>query len=106
MGKTSGAKALKQAKNETLPTNSVPLTGVIQCKREDTKVKHWVKINLQFKEKHDDKDVPQTVFSLIKGGQQVRGGGLANGKAEATDLEGGLYEISFPEIDAAEWEPA
>ena len=36
---------------------------------------------------------------------ETSSGPLANGLLEVKDIEGGSYEVTFPEIDAAEWSP-
>jgi len=64
--------------------------------------KHFVKALLHFKD--DDKPVPATAGRILKGSEMVFGGPLGGGFMEAKDLDPGSYEVTFPDIDAQEWD--
>ena len=64
----------------------------------------WVKVRLKYKD--DNSDVANAKFQLTKGDTVVNPGPLSSGLIEAKELEDGAYEVSFPEIDGAEWAPA
>jgi hypothetical protein len=65
--------------------------------------KHFVKVALTYKD--DRKAVVAAACKILKGTAEVDAGPLVNGVlATAKTLQGGSYEVTFPEIDADEWE--
>jgi hypothetical protein len=76
-----------------------PLGGVAACKQE----KHWIRVILCYKD--DKSKVKAAKCTLSKGGAVKAPGPLANGQYYVPVIDPGTYDISFPEIDASEWEP-
>ncbi len=72
--------------------------GVQPCPLE----KHWIKVRLRYKD--DKSNVPATPCSLTQGERQVADGPVADGSFELKHIPGGMYEVSFPDIDASEWD--
>ena len=67
--------------------------------------KHFVKVKLTFKD--DKKPVPAAACKILLGAAEIDSGPLANGElGTAKTLEAGGYEVTFPEIDSAEWDVA
>jgi hypothetical protein len=65
--------------------------------------KHFVKVKLVFKD--DQSPVLATAAQILKGKEVVDGGPLGNGElGTATTLDPGSYEVTFPDIDSAEWD--
>ena len=65
--------------------------------------KHFVKVKLLYKD--DNKPVPAAACKILLGQVEVDGGPLANGQlGTAKDLDAGNYEVTFPDIDSAEWD--
>ena len=80
-------------------TKSKPTTPVKDCPLK----KHFVKVRLEFKDDHTP--VPAAACKILKGTEEVEGGPLAAGAlGTATVLDPGTYEVTFPEIDSAEWD--
>ena len=64
--------------------------------------KHFVKVKLEFEDDHTP--VLAAACKILKGTEEIEGGPLASGElGTATVLEAGSYEVTFPEIDSAEW---
>jgi hypothetical protein len=95
------------APNFKAPTDPIPVTlAPGDDKTVPVEVTKLVYVTVRLKFKDDKKDVPNAKFNLMKGDAVADPGPLANGLIEVKNLEDGSYDISFPEIDAAEWEPA
>ena len=62
----------------------------------------WVKVLLQYKD--DKTQVPEAKFRLMAGEKEAFSEPVKDGVVEAKDLDDETFEISFPEIDASEWE--
>lgn len=76
---------------------SGPKSGVAACKK-----KHWIKAILRYK---DDKSKVKAAKCTISSGGAVKAPGpLADGQYYVPSIDPGTYDISFPEIDASEWE--
>ncbi len=86
--------------NQATSPGQQPPTGVKPCPLKT----HWVKALLHFKD--DDTPVPATAGKILKGDGEVHAGPLGGGFLEARDLEPGSYEVTFPDIDAQEWDVA
>ena len=83
--------------NASQPATADPSTATCPLK------KHFVKVKLLYKD--DQKPVPAAACKILKGTTEVNSGPLANGQlGTAKVLDGGAYEVSFPEIDAQEWD--
>lgn len=75
--------------------NSAPTTPAPCAK------KHKVTVKLRYKD--DKSDVLATSCIVRKGGTTVDGGPLAAGELQASNLDDGSYEVSFPDIHPDEW---
>ena len=65
--------------------------------------KHFVKVKLLYKD--DNKPVPAAACKILLGATEIDAGPLANGQlGTAKDLDAGNYEVTFPDIDSAEWD--
>jgi hypothetical protein len=88
------ANAIEELDQEPPATN-----GALPCQQ-----KHWIEIQLHWK---DDKTPVTIRCVLTKSGATKLDGPLANGKRRIKDLpDGGMYTVSFPDIDADEWAAA
>lgn len=95
---TSASSSLAGVSSASPSTGSDPSTS--SCPK---KKKHFVKVKLLFKD--DKKPVPAAECKILKGTAVVEGGPLANGDlGTAKTLDAGSYEVTFPEIDANEWD--
>ena len=65
---------------------------------------HWIKVHLSYKD--DKSKVKAAKCTIAQGGAVIQPGPLANGTLGATSGTGGTYDVSFPDIDATEWEKA
>ena len=66
------------------------------------KPKHWVAARLRYKD--DKTDVAAADCIIYEGSSVLNPGPLAAGKLESRNLDGGSYQVSFPNIHADEWE--
>lgn len=65
------------------------------------KPKHWVGVHLRYQD--DRTDVP-AADCLHLSGDTINSGPLAAGQLETHELDDGSYQVTFPDIDASEWE--
>jgi hypothetical protein len=76
--------------------------STVSCPLTNTK-KHLVKVKLVYKD--DGKPVQAAACKILKGTTEVDSGPLAAGQlGTAKTLDAGAYEVTFPEIDSAEWD--
>ena len=71
--------------------------GVAPCKK-----KHWIKVYLSWKDDKSKVKAAKCVISLAD--KVVAPGPLAKGLLHVPTIDPGNYDVSFPEIDAAEWD--
>jgi hypothetical protein len=76
-----------------------PKGGVLPCGK---KPKHWIKVRLSYKD--DKSKVKAAKCQIRKGDAVVVPGPLADGLLDVKSIEAGTYDVTFPEIDAAEWD--
>ncbi len=88
--------SLDQVANASKPTPPDPSAANCPLK------KHFVKVKLVYKD--DGKPVAAAACKILKGTTEVDPGPLAGGQlGTAKTLEGGAYEVTFPDIDSSEW---
>lgn len=63
---------------------------------------HTVKVELRYKDTRDF--VPAADCQILQAATVINSGPLAAGVLESTGLPGGTYSVTFPDIDASEWE--
>ena len=76
-----------------------PPKGVAPCKK---KKKHWIKVYLSYKD--DKSKVKAAKCQISLGDAVVEPGPLANGLLNVPKIDPGTYDVSFPDIDASEWD--
>jgi hypothetical protein len=93
MGLWDSLKSLGSS-NKTTPNPKA------KCTKE--KPKHWVGVKLTYKD--DGRLVPAADCTIHNGTEVLNGGPLAAGVLVSRNIEAGSYEVSFPDIDADEWD--
>lgn len=76
-----------------------PNGAVAPCKK---KKKHWIKVHLTYKD--DKSKVKAAKCQITLGDAVIAPGPLANGLLSVSSIDPGTYDVSFPEIDASEWD--
>jgi hypothetical protein len=75
-----------------------PAKGVAPCKKK----KHWIKVYLSYKD--DKSKVKAAKCEISLGDAVVEPGPLSNGLLSVAKIDPGTYDVSFPDIDASEWD--
>ncbi len=96
---TPSSQLLGPVNQATQPTVGTG-TPIEPCPNQQ---KHFVKVKLLYKDNRQP--VPSAACKIHLGSKVVENGPLANGElGTAKVLDAGSYEVSFPEIDANEWD--